>query len=205
MFLILLIVGWLVLLYLVFLWMKGLSRKAPEKKEEFDFLPSEVTKSLGGEKSVKSSLGVAPQKNSVLLSIEVPKENETTPLAAELMFASLHGIYRQDLEKKRGGTQEHLSFELQAKEKSIRFFVWVPKHLQGYMEGQIYAQYPGVNVMEVRDYAGAEKLDKNLAVASTDGGAEKSGTSSSSSSSKQWFQGGNLHNATVKILRFLGD
>ncbi|MHA1336274.1 MAG: hypothetical protein ACTSPW_11090 [Promethearchaeota archaeon] len=36
-----------------------------------------------------------------------------------------------------------------------------------------------------------------LAVGSTDGGGEKSGRSSGSSSSKQWYQGGNLHKATV--------
>ena len=36
-----------------------------------------------------------------------------------------------------------------------------------------------------------------LAVGSTDNGEEKSGTTSSFSLSKQWFQGGNLHNATV--------
>ncbi|MCH7974560.1 MAG: hypothetical protein IH949_11885 [Bacteroidetes bacterium] len=36
-----------------------------------------------------------------------------------------------------------------------------------------------------------------MAAGSMDNGGEKSGTSSRSSSSKQWFQGGNLHNATV--------
>jgi hypothetical protein len=36
-----------------------------------------------------------------------------------------------------------------------------------------------------------------LAAGSTDSGGGKSSTSGSSSSSKQWFQGGNLHNATV--------
>ncbi len=32
---------------------------------------------------------------------------------------------------------------------------------------------------------------------SSDGGGEKSGTARSSSSSKQWYENGNLHNATV--------
>ncbi|MDD5605719.1 MAG: type IV secretion system DNA-binding domain-containing protein [Patescibacteria group bacterium] len=168
-FLGLLVVGWLVLLYLVFLWMKGLQKSAPVHRDEFDFLPSEVPQAKNAEKSV----GVVAQttalkSDAVLLSIEVPKENETTALAAELMFASLHGVYRPELDKKRGGGQEHISFELQAKEKSIRFFVWVPRQLQGYVEGQIYAQYPGVNVTEVRDYASADKLDAQLAVAGTE-------------------------------------
>ena len=62
--------------------------------------------------------------NGVLLSIEVPKENETTPLAAELMFSSLHGIYKSELEKVKGAKQEAISFEIQAQEKAIRALSW---------------------------------------------------------------------------------
>ncbi len=83
------------------------------------------------------------------------------------MFSSLHGIYRPEVEKKRGVAQERLSFELHAKEKAIRFLVWVPRSLHGYVEGQIYAQYPGVNVTEVKDYAVADKASTGLATAST--------------------------------------
>lgn len=105
--------------------------------------------------------------DGILLSIEVPKENETTPLAAELMFASLHGIYKSELEKNRDG-QERISFEMQSQEKSIRFFVWMPRYLQGYVEGQIYAQYQGVNIQEVKDYAQVNKLSPDSAIAAAE-------------------------------------
>ena len=95
MFLSLLVIGWLVLLYLVFLWMKGMQKSVPTERDEFDFLPSDMPKSLSAQKSVKTTVNTTQTKDSVLLSIEVPKENETTPLAADLMFASLHGIYRE--------------------------------------------------------------------------------------------------------------
>jgi hypothetical protein len=105
--------------------------------------------------------------DGVVLAVEVPKENETTALAAELMFSSLHGIYKVATAKARG-IQDHISFEIQAQEKSIRFFVWTPKHLQGYVEGQIYAQYPGVLIREFKDYADASKLKPNTAVAAAE-------------------------------------
>jgi len=102
------------------------------------------------------------KREGTVLAIEVPKENEKTPLAAELLFASLHGIYEDEKKKKRL-SQEHLSFEIEARTKSIRFYVWTPRHLRKYVEGHIYAQYPEVNIYEVRDYTFA--LPKNARVA----------------------------------------
>ncbi|MBI4101166.1 DUF87 domain-containing protein, partial [Candidatus Microgenomates bacterium] len=93
-----------------------------------------------------------------LLLIEVPKDNEKQALSAEQMFASLHGILRPRAELMReGAIQEHISFEIVSADKQIRFYVWTPKHLKDFVEGQIYAQYPTVNIHEVRqDYARAE-------------------------------------------------
>jgi hypothetical protein len=62
-------------------------------------------------------------------------------MAAEQLFASLHGILRDKSELKlNGGIQEHLSFEIASVNGQIRFYVWVPKALQSFVEGQIYAQ-----------------------------------------------------------------
>lgn len=85
----------------------------------------------------------------VILSIEVPKDNDKKELSAEQMFASLHGILRAKSDLiKEGVLQEHISFELAAEENLIRFYVWVPKHLKDFVEGQIYAQYPGIHIKE---------------------------------------------------------
>lgn len=87
-----------------------------------------------------------------LLVLEIPRTNDKKELAAEQMFASLHGILRDRAElRMSGGMQEHISFEIAAVGKLIRFYVWVPKHLQNFVEGQIYAQYPTVQIHEAEE------------------------------------------------------
>lgn len=84
---------------------------------------------------------------SVLLMLEIPKANDKSELAAEQMFASLHGILRDKKELRlNGGYQEHLSFEIASVGGRIQFYVWVPKALQSFVEGQIYSQYPQVQI-----------------------------------------------------------
>jgi hypothetical protein len=96
----------------------------------------------------------APSENEaieagILLSILVPKQNDKTPLAAEMMFASLHGLL-----SKTPGLQEHVSLELVATTEGIRFYVYLPAYFRTFVEGQIYAQYPNANIAEVTtDYA----------------------------------------------------
>ena len=92
--------------------------------------------------------------DSVLLMLEIPRANDKKELAAEQMFASLHGILRDSRElKNSGGVQEHLSFEIVSTAGQIRFYVWVPKVLQSFVEGQIYAQYPTVQIYKMdEDY-----------------------------------------------------
>lgn len=90
-----------------------------------------------------------------LLMLEIPKTNEKKELAAEQLFASLHGILKPRGELFRaGGLQEHVSFEVASIGQLIRFYVWTPKPLRDFVEGQIYAQYPGVHITELeQDYA----------------------------------------------------
>lgn len=92
------------------------------------------------------------ETDSSLLILEIPRTNDKSELAAEQFFASLHGILRDKQElRKSGGIQEHVSFEIAAVGKLIRFYVWVPKHLQNFVEGQIYAQYPAVQISTATD------------------------------------------------------
>jgi len=88
----------------------------------------------------------------VLLTLEIPRTNDKQELAAEQLFASLHGILRDKRElRMSGGLQEHISFEIAAIGKLIRFYVWTPKNLQNFVEGQIYAQYPTVQINVAED------------------------------------------------------
>jgi len=96
---------------------------------------------------------------SVLLALEIPKANDKSELAAEQLFASLHGILRDRNElRQSGGYQEHLSFEIASVNGQIRFYVWVPKGLQSFVEGQIYSQYPTVQIHAAdEDYVAHER------------------------------------------------
>ncbi len=105
------------------------------------------------------SIAVVKNTESVLLVLEIPKTNDKSELAAEQMFASLHGILRDAKElKENNGYQEHLSFEIASVGGRIRFYVWTPKSLQSFVEGQIYSQYPTVQISEAEeDYVSHER------------------------------------------------
>jgi hypothetical protein len=98
-------------------------------------------------KSSKKKDEWTADQSYTLLRIDVPKNNDKAPLAAEQMFASIHGIFNE-----KHSYQSHLSFEVVAKDKYIQFYVYVPTHLTEFVEGQIYAQYPTVEIKEVESY-----------------------------------------------------
>lgn len=88
-------------------------------------------------------------RNPLVMQILVPRENEKASLAAEQMFASIHGVLGAN---KRG--EDVISFEIISTDADgIRFFVVAPQHLCRFIEGQIYAQYPNADIEYVKDYA----------------------------------------------------
>lgn len=101
-------------------------------------------------------------EESTLLALEIPKANDKSELAAEQLFASLHGILRDKKELRANkGIQEHLSFEIGSANGQIRFYVWVPKSLRSFVEGQIYSQYPSVQIHQAdEDYTSHERQHK---------------------------------------------
>lgn len=102
---------------------------------------------------------VAQDVEGDLLILEIPKTNDKQELAAEQLFASLHGILRDKEELKiTQGFQEHLSFEIASVNGQIRFYVWVPKNLRSFVESQIYSQYPTVQIRPAdEDYVAHER------------------------------------------------
>lgn len=89
----------------------------------------------------------------VVLLLQVPRTNEKKELAAEQMFASLHGLLTMPAKGRfRPAERERISFEIAVLKKRIGFYVWVPEYLKGFVEEQIYAQYPTVHISEVEDY-----------------------------------------------------
>ena len=89
----------------------------------------------------------------VVLLLQVPRTNDKKELAAEQMFASLHGLLTMPANKLFQSTiRERLSFEIAVLKRRIGFYVWVPNYLKSFVEEQIYAQYPNVQISEVPDY-----------------------------------------------------
>lgn len=92
--------------------------------------------------------------SGTVLLLQVPRTNEKKELAAEQMFASLHGLLTLPSQKRfKAPLRERLSFEIAVLKKRIGFYIWVPNYLKSFVEEQIYAQYPTVQISEVHDYA----------------------------------------------------
>ncbi len=107
-----------------------------------------VWRNIRAIRETNQKIAWASRRHYTLLKVMVPRNNEKTPFAAEQMFAALHGIYQ-----KGAVMQEHFSFEIAANTHSINFFMLVPTHLRDFIEGQVYAQYPTVEIDPVSDYA----------------------------------------------------
>jgi hypothetical protein len=85
----------------------------------------------------------------------VPRTNDKKELAAEQMFASLHGLLTMPSQKMwQSPRRVRVSFEIAVLKKRIGFYICVPRYLKDFVEEQVYAQYPSVQISEVEDYAG---------------------------------------------------
>ena len=91
-------------------------------------------------------------RNIQVMQILVPRENDKTPLAAEQMFSSIHGILESNVK-----SLDLVSFEIASNGRDgVRFYVAAPQHLCKFIEGQIYAQYPNADIKHVQDYVSEE-------------------------------------------------
>ncbi|MCC6643804.1 hypothetical protein IT411_03575, partial [Candidatus Peregrinibacteria bacterium] len=112
-------------------------------------------------------------EKQLVLMIRVSKDNESGPLVAEQVFSTIHSIVAElsFWERLAGRNFEKVSFEIANIGRSIRFYVHIPASLRNLVEGQIYAQYPNVEIDEVTDYA----LPQNVEVASKVGLGQSEG------------------------------
>jgi len=107
-------------------------------------------------------------KKFTVLEVRVSKENETGPIVAEQIYASVHGIYRNlsFFDRLFGGQQDRISMEVANVGSHIKFFIAFPAKYQNFIEGQIYAQYPDVEINVVNDYTSQNEIDIALAMGS---------------------------------------
>lgn len=95
----------------------------------------------------------------ILLAIDIPKNNEQTPLAVEHIFSHLAGAEdKPTLWEKyyEGKVQEDFSLELISVEGRIQFIVRTTSHFKDMVESAVYAQYPDAEITEVDDYTEVE-------------------------------------------------
>jgi hypothetical protein len=123
------------------------------KSATIEALTARGNKFYMAQNSTPQDANTVPVESGVVLLLQVPRTNDQKELAAEQMFASLFGLLTIPTKGLFTATvRERLSFEIAVINKRIGFYVWVPEYLKGYVEEQIYAQYPSVQISEVPDY-----------------------------------------------------
>jgi hypothetical protein len=114
----------------------------------------------GGRVNKEESKVFEDIRNPLIMQILVPKENDKSALAAEQMFASIHGILGDSVKG-----EDIVSFEIiSTEEDGIRFYAVTPRHLSKFVEGQIYAQYPNADISYVEDYSRKDSSDDSIYV-----------------------------------------
>ncbi len=90
-----------------------------------------------------------------LLELKIPTEVYKTPVAMEIVLASLHLTFGETtfidlfwLGKRR----TFFSFEMVSDGGEVHFYVWTRAFFKNQVEAAFYAQYPEVEIMEVEDY-----------------------------------------------------
>ena len=97
---------------------------------------------------------MANHNQGVLLLVEVPRNNDKKELAAEQMFAALHGILKPRRRFSDYSDQEYISFEIATIAQRIHFYIWAPGHLRQFIESQVYAHYSNAQIFALEaDYA----------------------------------------------------
>lgn len=97
---------------------------------------------------------IASQK-TLVLEIKPPRNVLKTPLAMETVLSSMHlGPGEATWYKKyiAGSVRPWWSLEIASFEGQVRFFIWTRSAFRRTVETALYAQYPGVQIVETPDY-----------------------------------------------------
>ena len=96
----------------------------------------------------------AKQKH-VLLEIKPPRNLVKTPLAMEAFLSGLHiggGEGTWYIKYWKGATRPWFSLEIASFEGQVHFYIWTRANFRRLIEAQMYAQYPGTQIVEAQDY-----------------------------------------------------
>ena len=104
--------------------------------------------------TLRQSEFIARQK-VMLLEIKPPRSLVKTPLAMETFLQGIHHSPGESTWYKRlieGSVRPWWSLEMASFEGKVHFFIWTRAGFRKIIEAQMYAQYPGVQIVEVPDY-----------------------------------------------------
>lgn len=101
------------------------------------------------------------KKDRVLLEIKMPQEVIKSPAAMEIFLGALYQKAAANyLETYLGGKiQPWFSLEFASIGGDVHMFIWTWKDFRKTIETQLYAQYPSLEVYEVKDYASMMPFD----------------------------------------------
>lgn len=105
--------------------------------------------------------GFIQSQGSLLLEIKLPREIYKSPKAMELALMQMHqpaGVTWKEGYLK-GKVRPWYSFEMVSLGGEIHFYIWTWPRFKDLIESQLYAQYPGIQIVEAKDYTEGYSYD----------------------------------------------
>ncbi len=101
------------------------------------------------------------KQSSVLLEIKLPVEMLKSPLAMELFLVAFFHVSTPNFLETyyEGKIRPWFSLELVSLGGEVKFYIWAWKSYKNWIETQIYAQFPNIEVYEVEDYTLPARVD----------------------------------------------
>lgn len=100
------------------------------------------------------------EREHLVLDILPPQDIDKSPAAMELFLGALWQIGGESTWIDRyikGKRRAWFSLEIASIGGNVHFYIWTQSSFKSLIESQLYAQYPGIEVKEVEDYA--QKFD----------------------------------------------
>lgn len=95
------------------------------------------------------------EENAVLLEIKLPREISKSPAAMETFMLNLNqgsGVSGAYAKYYKGTLPTTFSLEIASLEGIIHFYIRTEKKFRLLIEGSLYSQYPGIEIIEADDY-----------------------------------------------------
>jgi hypothetical protein len=98
----------------------------------------------------------------IMLEVRLPREINKSPAAMEAILEAFHqggGLLTWWDKYRKGNMLSWFSLEIASFGGDIRFYVRTQKKFKNIIESYMYAQYPGIEVLEVEDYTNRIRFD----------------------------------------------